>query len=153
MERILLIDQIAAPVETATAADIEKSGALELADFMNRRLNGSVYFQRITGQPLSARVSITTGGYTASPLLGTPEGISVYLDGVRQNQPFGDVVSWDLIPKDAISEVTLVPGSDPLFGLNTLGGALSVTTKSGLTQSWPKRRAVVRQQWTEVSWS
>jgi hypothetical protein len=44
-------------------------------------------------------------GYTASPLLGTPEGISVYVDGVRQNQPFGDVVSWDLIPKDAISEM------------------------------------------------
>ena len=52
---------------------------------------------------------------------------------MRQNQPFGDVVSWDLIPKDAISEVTLVPGSDPLFGLNTLGGALSVTTKNGVS--------------------
>jgi outer membrane receptor protein involved in Fe transport len=71
-------------------------------------------------------------GYTASPLLGTPEGISVYLDGVRQNQPFGDVVSWDLIPKNAISEITLIPGSDPLFGLNTLGGALSVQTKDGV---------------------
>ena len=57
----------------------------------------------------------------------------MYVDGVRQNQPFGDVVSWDLIPKDAISEMTLIPGSDPLFGLNTLGGAISVTTKSGLT--------------------
>ncbi len=72
-------------------------------------------------------------GYTASPLLGTPEGLSVYVDGVRQNQPFGDVVSWDLIPKDAISEVTLVPGSDPLFGLNTLGGALSIQTKNGVS--------------------
>ena len=57
----------------------------------------------------------------------------MYVDGVRQNQPFGDVVSWDLIPKDAISEVALIPGSDPLFGLNTLGGALSIQTKSGLT--------------------
>ena len=77
-------------------------------------------------------------GYTASPLLGTPEGVSVYLDGVRQNQPFGDVVSWDLIPKNAISEITLMPGSDPLFGLNTLGGALSVQTKNGVSN--PGRR-------------
>jgi len=126
----LAVDQIAGPVQTATAADIANSGALGLGDFMNRRLNG-VYFNEMQGNPFQPDVNFR--GYTASPLLGTPEGISVYVDGVRQNQPFGDVVSWDLIPKDAISEMTLVPGSDPLFGLNTLGGAISVTTKSGIT--------------------
>lgn len=123
-------DQIAAPVQTATAADITNSGALDLGDFLNRELNG-VYLNEVQGNPFQPDVNYR--GYTASPLLGTPEGLSVYVDGVRQNQPFGDVVSWDLIPKDAISEVTLVPGSDPLFGLNTLGGALSITTKNGLT--------------------
>src|ERR1700728_1883394 len=126
----LAIDQIAGPVQTATAADVANSGALDLADFMNRRLNG-VYLNEMQGNPFQPDVNFR--GYTASPLLGTPEGISVYLDGVRQNQPFGDVVSWDLIPKDAISEVELIPGSDPLFGLNTLGGALSIQTKNGLT--------------------
>ena len=73
-------------------------------------------------------------GYTASPLLGTPEGISVYMDGVRQNQPFGDIVAWDLIPNIAISEMALMPGSNPLFGLNTLGGAISIQTKDGNSQ-------------------
>jgi hypothetical protein len=70
-------------------------------------------------------------GYTASPLLGTPEGISVFVDGVRQ--PFGDVVSWDLIENNAISGMTLTPGSNLVFGLNTLGAAASVTTKDGVT--------------------
>lgn len=126
----LAIDQIASPVQTANSGDMKNSGALDLADLMNRRLNG-VYFNEMQENPFQPDVNYR--GYTASPLLGTPEGISVYVDGVRQNQPFGDVVSWDLIPKDAISEVVLVPGSDPLFGLNTLGGALSVTTKSGIT--------------------
>src|ERR1700722_4558257 len=126
----LQINQIAAPVQTATAVDIENSGALDLADFMNRGLNG-VYINEMAGNPFQPDVNYR--GYTASPLLGTPEGLSVYVDGVRQNQPFGDVVSWDLIPKDAISEITLVPGSDPLFGLNTLGGALSVQTKNGVS--------------------
>src|SRR3984885_246353 len=126
----LQINQIAAPVQTATAAEIENSGALDLSDFMNRGLNG-VYINEMQGNPFQPDVNYR--GYTASPLLGTPEGISVYVDGVRQNQPFGDVVSWDLIPKDAISEVALIPGSDPLFGLNTLGGALSVQTKNGVT--------------------
>lgn len=124
------IDQIAAPVQTATAADIESSGAINLADFLNRQLNG-VFINQMSENPFQPDVNFR--GYTASPLLGTPEGISVYVDGVRQNQPFGDIVSWDLIPKDSISQMTLIPGSDPLYGLNTLGGAISVTTKSGLT--------------------
>jgi hypothetical protein len=48
------------------------------------------------------------------------------------NQPFGDVVSWDLIPRAAIATLNLMPGSNPLFGLNTLGGALAIRTKDGL---------------------
>jgi len=40
-------------------------------------------------------------------------------------------VNWDLIPGSAISTINLIPGSNPLFGLNTLGGALSIRTKSG----------------------
>jgi outer membrane receptor protein involved in Fe transport len=125
----LAINQIAGPVQTAAAADVRNSGALELGDFMNRRLNG-VHVNEMQGNPFQPDVNFR--GYTASPLLGTPEGISVYLDGVRQNQPFGDVVSWDLIPKNAISDMTLMPGSNPLFGLNTLGGALSIQTKNGV---------------------
>jgi outer membrane receptor protein involved in Fe transport len=126
----LSADQIPGPVQTATAADVVTSGALNLADFMNRRLNG-VFLNDMAGSSFQSDVNFR--GYTASPILGTPEGISVYLDGVRQNQPFGDIVSWDLIPKNAISEVTMLPGSDPVFGLNTLGGALSMRTKDGVT--------------------
>lgn len=92
----LTTDQIAGPVQTATAGDIQNSGALERADFMNRRLNG-VYFNEMQENPFQPDVNYR--GYTASPLLGTPEGLSVYVDGVRQNQPFGDVVSWISSPK------------------------------------------------------
>ena len=121
-------NEIAAPVQSATSRDIERSGALELGDFMNRRL-GSVHVNEMQGNPF--QMDVNYRGYTASPLLGTPQGLSVYMDGVRMNQPFGDVVSWDLIPRGAISSMTLMPGSNPLFGLNTLGGALSVQTKDG----------------------
>ena len=122
------LDQIAAPIQTAGQAEIADSGALDLPDFLNRRLSG-VYLNEIQGNPFQPDVNYR--GYTASPLLGTPQGLSVYLDGVRQNQPFGDVVSWDLIPRNAISEITLIPGSNPVFGANTLGGALSIETKDG----------------------
>lgn len=122
-------DWIPAAVQTARAADIERSQALDLSAFMNRRL-GSVHLNEVQGNPLQPDVSFR--GYTASPLLGTQQGLSLYLDGVRLNQPFGDVVSWDLLPRSAIASVSLNAGSNPLFGLNTLGGALAVQTKDGL---------------------
>ena len=125
------LDQVPAPVQTATAADIDDSGALDLSDFLKRRAAG-VHINEMQGNPFQADVSYR--GYTASPLLGTPQGLSIYMDGVRMNQPFGEVVSWDLIPRLAVASSTLMPGSNPLFGLNTLGGALVLQTKDGQTQ-------------------
>ncbi len=121
-------NQLAAPVQTATSEDLDRSHAIDLTAFMNREL-GSVYINDIQNNPLQANVNYR--GYTASPLLGTPQGLSVYMDGVRLNQPFGDAVSWDLIPRAAIASIALMPGSNPLFGLNTLGGSLSIRTKDG----------------------
>ncbi len=121
-------DDVPMNVQTATAKDIANSGAIDLSDFMNRNLNG-VYVNNNQENPFQPDLNYR--GYTASPLLGTPQGMSVYVDGVRQNQPFGDVVAWDLIPKVAIEEMALVPGSDPVFGLNTLGAAVTVRTKDG----------------------
>lgn len=124
----LSADETAVPAQAAPVADIQASQALDIADFLNRRLR-AVNLNEIQGNPYQADLNYR--GYTASPLLGTPQGLSVYLDGVRLNQPFGDVVSWDLIPRIAIQEVALVPGSNPLFGLNTLGGALVLQSKDG----------------------
>ncbi|MEQ1610996.1 MAG: TonB-dependent receptor [Hyphomonadaceae bacterium] len=121
---------IPAPVQTASARDIANSHALDLTAFMNRKL-GSVYVNDIQNNPLQPDINFR--GFAASPLLGTPQGLSVYMDGVRLNQPFGDIVSWDLIPREAIASIALMPGSDPLFGLNTLGGALSIRTRNGVS--------------------
>lgn len=126
----LTLAQIPVPVQSAVSADIEASGALDLSDFLNRRFTG-VFVNEMQGNPFQPDLNYR--GYTASPLLGTPQGLSVYMDGVRLNQPFGDVVSWDLIPRLSIASTTLMPGSDPLFGLNTLGGALAIQTKDGRT--------------------
>ena len=124
------LSEIPSAVQTANSTDLANSQALDLSDFMNQRLGG-VYVNEVQGNPY--QMDVNYRGFTASPLLGTPQGLSVYMDGVRMNQPFGDVVSWDLIPRSAISNMTLMPGSNPMFGLNTLGGALAVQTKSGLT--------------------
>ena len=124
------VDRVPAPVQTFTSRDLERSGALDVSELAARRMTG-VHVNEMQGNPFQPDVNYR--GYTASPLLGTPQGLSVYMDGVRLNQPFGDIVSWDLIPSSAIASTTLMPGSNPLFGLNTLGGALSIQTKSGIT--------------------
>src|SRR6478735_5086874 len=124
------MQQVAGVLQSATAAQVESSHATDISAFLVRRF-GSVYANEIQGNPLQADVNYR--GYTASPLLGTPQGLSVYVDGVRLNQPFGDVVSWDLIPRAAIADITLLSGANPLFGYNSLGGALSLRTKDGLT--------------------
>ena len=125
----LPLEKIAAPVQAMSDRDIRQSGALDLTDFLNRRVNG-VHVNEVQSNPFQPDINYR--GYTASPLLGTPQGLSVYMDGVRLNQPFGEVMSWDLVPAIAIASTTLMPGSNPLFGLNTLGGALSIHTKDGL---------------------
>jgi outer membrane receptor protein involved in Fe transport len=122
------VERVPAPVRTISAAELDRSGAADLSDALNRRMGG-VYVNEVQGNPFQPDVNYR--GYTASPLLGTPQGLSVYMDGVRLNQPFGDVVSWDLIPRIAIDSATLMPGSNPLFGLNALGGALAMQTKNG----------------------
>jgi outer membrane receptor protein involved in Fe transport len=120
--------RIPANVQTLDDAAVNAPDGATLPDALNRRL-GSVFVNEIQGNPFQPDVNYR--GFTASPLLGTPQGLSVYVDGVRMNQPFGDVVSWDLIPRAAIASLTLMPGSNPLFGLNTLGGALAIRTKDG----------------------
>ena len=117
-------------VQTVTDEQIYNGQSLNLSEYMSRNLLG-VNVNEIQGSPFQA--DITYRGFRASGILGSSQGLSVYLDGVRVNEPFGDVVNWDMIPEAAISNVTLVPGSNPVYGLNTLGGALAFTTKSGLT--------------------
>lgn len=123
-------EHIPSNVQTLDGATLRNSNSLSVPDAIMNRLP-SVNVNETQGNPL--QVEVNYRGFTASPLLGTPQGLSVYQDGVRINEPFGDVVNWDLIPMNAIESIVLMPGSNPLFGLNTLGGALVLQTRRGLS--------------------
>jgi outer membrane receptor protein involved in Fe transport len=126
----LPINKVPANIQLVNGDEFRKQQSVTIADYMNNNLQGVsvVDTQNNPFQP-----DVTFRGFTASPLLGTPQGMSVYVDGVRVNESFGDAVNWDLIPMNAIANMSLIPGTNPLFGLNTLGGAISVQTKSGRT--------------------
>lgn len=121
-------DQLPFNVQSADQDALLRSQSLDLSDFMNANL-GSVNINSAQNNPLQPDVQFR--GYAASPLLGLSQGIAVYQNGVRINEPLGDAVNWDLVPESAVHEMSLVGGSNPLFGLNALGGALSVEMKNG----------------------
>lgn len=119
-------------VQTITAQALAQSQAISLAEHMKNQLV-SLHINDVQNNPFQPDVQYR--GFTASPLLGLPQGISVYLNGIRFNEPFGDTVNWDLIPLAALDTVALYSGSNPVFGQNTLGGALALQTKNGFTFS------------------
>lgn len=121
-------DQVPSNVQAATDEDIEQQRPLDLSEFLFQNFP-SLNINQAQNNPFQP--DVTFRGFTASPLLGNPIGLSVYVDGVRVNESFGDTVFFDLIPMWAVSSINLIPGSNPVFGLNTLGGALALRTKSG----------------------
>ncbi|BCM25656.1 TonB-dependent receptor domain-containing protein [Methyloradius palustris] len=121
-------DEIPGNVQSITAKQIKDAHSISLSDLMNSQLQ-SVNVNDYQGNPF--QMDVTYRGFTASPQLGTPQGLSVFLDGIRVNEPFGDVVNWDMIPMNALAGIDVFPGSNPIFGLGTLGGALSMRTKNG----------------------
>ena len=123
---------VPANVQVLSSADLARQRQTNLTDFLEQNPTG-IATNAAQGNPFQPDINFR--GFSASPLLGTPQGVSVFQDGIRVNEPFGDVVNWDLIPQSAIANIQLIPGSNPAFGLNTLGGAVAIYTKSGAEYS------------------
>ena len=122
-------DKIPSNVQTVGASAFDGTKAPDLLQSLARALPG-VSLSSQTGNEF--QLDLNYRGYTASPVIGTPQGIAVYQNGVRINEVFGDVVNWDFIPQSAINRLTLVP-SNPVYGLNATGGALAFEMKNGYT--------------------
>jgi len=121
-------EEIPGNVQSISAQEIKDSHSLSMTDLFNQKLQG-VTVNDYQGNPF--QMDVQYRGFSAGPQIGTPQGLSVFFDGIRVNEPFGDVVNWDMIPMNAISSVDVFPGSNPIFGLNTLGGAFTMKTKDG----------------------
>ncbi len=123
------VDKIPGNVQVLTSGDLTRDGSASLTGALNSTLS-SVNVNDDLDDPFQP--DILYRGFEASPVLGTPQGLAVYQNGVRINEAFGDTVNWDLFPDIAIDKVTLV-SSSPVYGLNALGGAISVNMKNGFT--------------------
>jgi iron complex outermembrane recepter protein len=122
-------DKVPANVQVLTATDFDHAKAPSFLDAISQSVAG-VSLGDQTGNEFQKDINYR--GFTASPVIGTPQGLAVYQNGVRINEVFGDIVNWDFIPESAISRMTVMP-NNPAFGLNAIGGALSIDMKNGFS--------------------
>ena len=120
-------EKVPSNVQTIGAADLDHAKTPTLLDGMVQALPG-VSLSDHSGNAFQRNLDYR--GFSASPVPGSVQGLAVYQNGTRINEAFGDVVNWDLIPERAINRITLMP-NNPLFGLNAIGGALSIDMKNG----------------------
>jgi outer membrane receptor protein involved in Fe transport len=122
------MDIIPGSVQVIRSKDVEEQAGVSHADYLINNAQG-FSITEVGGNPWQPDVQFR--GYSAGSIMGNPIGLSIYVDGVRENQPFSDVMLWDTVPMWAISGTQVVAGSNPIYGLNTLGGAIAFQTKNG----------------------
>jgi len=152
------VDKLPTTVQTIRAADLTREGTASLITALTNQA-GSVNINDDLNDPFQP--DILFRGFEASPVLGTPEGLAVYQNGVRIDEAFGDNLNWDLFPDIAIDRVDIV-SSNPVYGLNALGGAVIVNMKNGFTYrggqaeisggSWGQRQGSVQYGWNNGTW-
>ena len=123
------VDKTPARAQTLGADDIARAPQPDATRALEQRVP-SIAINNITGNDFQPELQFR--GFTASPEAGAQQGLAVYQNGVRINEPFSDGVNWDLIPSNAIDRMSVVT-NNPAFGLNALGGAISLTMKNGFT--------------------
>jgi iron complex outermembrane receptor protein len=122
-------DKIPGNIQTLRSSDLTRNGAASVINALDQQVS-AVNFNDTAADPFQPDVLFR--GFEASPVLGTPQGLAVYQNGVRINEAFGDTVNWDLIPDVAIDRIDILSATS-VFGLNALGGAATVTMKNGFT--------------------
>ena len=114
-------------VSSVTATDIQRTGDVTVQNVLETRVPG-IIVNDMQGNEFQTEVQYR--GFSSSPVNGVPQGLAVYQNGVRINEAFGDIVNWDFLPSNAISNMTVM-SSNPVFGLNAIGGAISVDMRDG----------------------
>jgi iron complex outermembrane receptor protein len=118
---------VPARISTLTGRDIDAWEPRTLADALGSRAGVSIYDD--LGSPY--KLNLSTRGFTVGPVVGLPPGVSVFLDGVRQNEPDAAQVNFDLLPLEHVKRIELLSGSGSLLGSNSLGGAVNLITRRG----------------------
>src|SRR5262249_20206557 len=91
--------KVPAMAQTPPAEDFSRVYSPNVTKTLEQRVPG-VFTSDVQGNEFTP--DLRYRGFAASPLQGTPQGLAVYMQGIRVNEAFGDTVNWDLIPTIAI---------------------------------------------------
>ncbi|HET7584397.1 MAG TPA: TonB-dependent receptor [Gemmatimonadaceae bacterium] len=122
---------IPARISTLTTREIDAWAPRTLADALGSQPGVSTYDD--LGTPY--KLSVSARGFSVGPTVGLPPGITVFLDGVRQNEPDAQEVNFDLLPMENVERVEVLSGAASLLGPNSLAGAINLITRRGGTPS------------------
>ncbi len=122
-----LVRGLAGRTASLDARDLDARGVRSLADALEQ-LPGVT-----TSDELGATVQLDVSlrGFQVSPVIGVPQGVTVYVDGVRANEPDAHEVNFDLLPLEDVERVEVVYGPSVLLGRNALGAAVNLVTRRG----------------------
>ena len=120
-------DKVPGAVQSLDAEQLNAQHGATLLDALGSQVAG---VSLSDSQGNAAFQDLRFHGFEASPLQGVPQGVAVYQNGTRLNEAFGDTVNWDAIPQAAIARMD-VWTSNPVFGLNALGGSVNLVMKDG----------------------
>jgi len=109
------------------ATDLDARGVSTLADALEM-LPGVTTSDELGA---AAQLDVTLRGFQVSPTIGLPQGITVYVDGVRVNEPDANEVNFDLLPLEDVERVEVSYGPSVLLGRNSLGAAVNLVTRRG----------------------
>src|SRR5213594_1644743 len=112
-----------AKVTVITAEDIQISGAKTVQEAI-QWATGIVMYDQVGN---AFQQTIDLRGFNGQPVPST----SVFVDGMRVNEPDFNTVNFDLIPFDTIDRIEILPGPSAIYGKNALGGVISIITKRG----------------------
>ena len=119
------ITQVPGKVIVVTAEDIEKLGAKTVQEVLQYQ-TGIVLYDAVGNE---FQQTVDMRGFNGQPVTAT----SVFVDGVRVNEPDFNTINFDLIPIQDIERMEILPGTATVFGRNALAGVINITTKRGRT--------------------
>jgi iron complex outermembrane recepter protein len=123
----LPLSRVPATVDVVPGDRLRATGAVSLQEALTRLPGMNLTDQ----QGNSWQMDLSFRGFRSTSVTGESQGLSVFVDGVRINEPTVEEVNFDLLPLDEIERIEVIRGPAPGFGRNTLGGALNIITRRG----------------------
>ena len=115
-------------VQVLDVEELRRSGIPGLPDALAGQVPGLTLSDE---QGNSYQPDLSLRGFQATSVTGVPQGVSVFLDGVRVNEPTAEEINFDLLPTEDLDRIEVIPGPSVVFGRNTLAGAINLITRRG----------------------